>query len=142
VRVCWFSAGVSSFISAYLSKPDKVIYIDIDDQHQDSMRFVMECEERLKKKIEILKSPYGSVENVVRKFGYIAGIHGAPCTNVLKRRVRKEWERTQLEPSVHVWGMDCSERDRAASLAEFMPEAAHEFPLIDHALTKEDAHAV
>ena len=44
MKVCWFSAGVSSFIAAVLSKPDKIIYIDIADQHPDSLRFVRDCE--------------------------------------------------------------------------------------------------
>lgn len=25
MKVCWFSAGVSSFVAAYLSKPDRII---------------------------------------------------------------------------------------------------------------------
>jgi len=41
LRVCWLSAGVSSFMGGYLAQPiDKWIYIDIDDQQQDSMRFI------------------------------------------------------------------------------------------------------
>ena len=67
LKVCWISAGVSSFIAGYLERDtvDKFIYIDIDDQHPDSMRFIKDCEKVLGKEIEILKSPYGSVENAV-----------------------------------------------------------------------------
>ena len=57
MKVCWFSAGVSSFVAAMISKPDKIIYIDIDDQHPDSLRFVKDCEKHLDQEIEILKSP-------------------------------------------------------------------------------------
>lgn len=142
MKVCWFSAGVSSFVAALLSKPDKVIYIDIADQHPDSARFVSDCEIALGQKIEILRSPYGSVENVIRASRYINGVAGAPCTKILKRRVRKEWEAAQNEPIVHVWGMDCTERDRAERLYESMPNAEHEFPLIDKLLTKADAHGM
>lgn len=141
-RVCWISAGVSSFIAAYLAKPDESIYIDIDDQHPDSIRFINDCEERLDQEIKTLRSPYGSVENVIRSVRYINGIAGAPCTNILKRRVRKEWEAKQTEPLIYVWGMDCSERDRAENLIVSMPEVKHEFPLIVNNVSKVDAHGM
>lgn len=36
-KVCWISAGVSSFMAGYLSGDvDEWIYIDISDQHPDS----------------------------------------------------------------------------------------------------------
>lgn len=93
LKVAWFSAGISSFIAAYLAKDlDKIIYIDIDDQHPDSMRFVKDCEKVLGKPIEILKSPLGSVENACRMGGIMRhAISGyAPCTSLLKKRVRHE----------------------------------------------------
>lgn len=44
MKVSWISAGVSSFVAAYLSDDvDKYIYIDIENQHPDSMRFVKDC---------------------------------------------------------------------------------------------------
>ena len=54
LRVAWFSAGVSSLIAAYFARPDKIIYIDIDDQHPDSMRFVRDAERVLGVEIEII----------------------------------------------------------------------------------------
>lgn len=58
------------------------------------MRFVKDCENILGKEIEILKSPYETVENCVLAFGGFRNARGgfAPCTNYLKKRVRKEWE--------------------------------------------------
>lgn len=142
IKVCWFSAGVSSFVAAYFSKPDRIIYIDIDDQHPDSMRFLHDCERALGKEIEILKSPYGSVENACRTFGFIASAYGAKCTDVLKKRVRKEWESRQVEPLTYVWGMDCGERHRAEVIRETMTSFEHEFPLIDLSLEKKEVHAI
>lgn len=143
LKVCWFSAGVSSFIAASLAKPDKIIYIDIDDQHPDSMRFVKDCEAVLGKPIEVLRSPYGSVENACLSFGFIASAYGAKCTEVLKKRVRKEWERQQKgHPLTYIWGFDCTERARAERLVDAMPGMEHEFPLIERSMTKEDAHGL
>jgi len=71
--VCWLSAGVSSFVAGYLEKDkiDEYIYIDIDDMHPDSMRFIKDCERVLKKPVKMLKSHYGSVENACIGGGYV-----------------------------------------------------------------------
>ena len=50
LKVCWISAGVSSFMAGYLAGDvDKWIYIDIADQHEDSMRFIRDCEKAIGK---------------------------------------------------------------------------------------------
>lgn len=146
MKVCWLSAGVSSFVAGYLAKDvDKYIYIDIADQHPDSMRFIKDCEGVLGKPIEILRSTeYNSVEDCVRAFGGFRNVRSffSPCTNWLKKRVRKEWEMEQTEPLTYVWGMDYHEKHRADRIVEGMPEFDHEFPLIDKGLTKQEAHGI
>lgn len=144
MKVCWISAGVSSFVSGYLTKDvDEYIYIDIENQHPDSMRFIKDCEKVLNKPIHILKSNYENVQNVIRQFRFINGIHGAKCTEILKKRVRKEWEYAHKDRDItYVWGFDFSERNRADRLVESIPEFGHEFPLIDRMLLKQDAHAI
>ena len=146
LKVCWISAGVSSFIAGYLERDtiDKFIYIDIEDQHPDSLRFIKDCEKVLGKEIEILKSPYGSVENAIRACGVITLPKGfAPCTNWLKKRTRKQWEYEHREYDItYVWGFDCDEKKRAENLVSTMFEFDHIFPLIDKNITKQDAHGM
>lgn len=144
LKVCWLSAGVSSFVAGYLAKEvDEYIYIDIDNQHPDSMRFIKDCEKALERPIKILRSPYMSVENVIKQFQYINGVYGAKCTQILKKRVRKEWESEHKNYDItYVWGFDFNEKKRAERLNESMPEFNHEYPLIDRCLTKQDAHAI
>ncbi len=146
VKVCWISAGVSSFIAGYLCKDeiDKFIYIDIDDQEPDTMRFIKDCEKALGKDIEILKSEYGNVENAILAAGVISLRGGfAPCTNYLKKRVRKQWEENhQNENITYYWGMDVNEVNRAERLKESMPQFEHRFPLIENHLSKESSHAI
>ena len=148
LKVCWISAGVSSFIAGYLEKDsiDEFIYIDIDDQHPDSMRFIRDCENALGKKIKILKSnEYKSVEEACLAFGGFANRASffVPCTNWLKKRVRKQWEHEHAEYDItYVWGMDCTEKNRAQRLVETMIEYKHEFPLIDRNLTKQEVHGI
>lgn len=143
MKVCWFSAGASSFAACYLAKDvDAIFYIDIDDQHEDSRRFVADCEKVLGKKIVTLKSNYGSVENVCRANSYVNGPAGAKCTQILKKRVRKKWEAENPGRHTYVWGFDMNEQRRADRLMESMPEFDHEFPLIDNNLSKDDAHGL
>lgn len=144
LKVCWISAGVSSFIAGYLAADvDKYIYIDIDNQHPDSLRFIEDCEKVLGQPIEILKSEYGSVGNVIKTFRFINSPYGAKCTDVLKKRVRKQWEYEHREYDItYVWGFDNKETHRATRLQETMIEFNHEFPLIDNNISKSEAHAI
>lgn len=143
LKVAWFSAGVSSAVACYLERDsiDLFIYIDIDDQHPDTLRFVRDFEQILGKPIQIMKSRYASVNNACQAFGYVNGVGGAKCTEVLKKRVRKEWEREHADYDIaYVWGMDATEWDRAERLLETMPHVKHEFPLIARFWTKQQAH--
>lgn len=144
LKVCWISAGVSSFIAGYLAENvDEFVYIDIENQHHDSMRFIKDCEKALGKPIQILKSNYGNTQNVIKQFRFINGIHGAKCTEILKKRVRKEWEYEHGDYDItYVWGFDFNERNRADRLLDSMPQFEHEFPLIDKMLSKSDAHGI
>ena len=111
--VSLFSAGVSSFVATYIEKEniDKILYTHIDDQHEDTMRFVKDCEKVLGKKIEILQSPYKNVNDVIRQFRFINSPYGAKCTSILKRRVRKEWEYLHREEEItYIWGYDIEEK--------------------------------
>jgi hypothetical protein len=143
MKVSWFSAGVSSFIATYLERDsiDKIIYTHIDDQHPDTLRFLHDCEMVLGKEIEILKSPYESVNNVIQAFRFINGPYGAKCTDILKKRVRKEWEKGKKDLT-YIWGFDLEEKHRADRIIESMPQFEHKFPLIEHELIKEDCHGM
>ena len=141
-KVAWFSCGASSFLAAYLSKPDEIIYIHIDDQHEDGLRYLKDCEKLLGKEIKILQSRYKTVDEVARAMQVIRMPHWAPCTDILKKRVRKEWELEQSDEITYVWGFDLNEIDRMERLIEGMPEYKHEFPLIEAKMTKQDVHGM
>ena len=149
MKVVWLSAGVSSFIAGYVIRGtvDKWIYIDVKDQHPDSIRFIKDCEKVLGTKVEILQSDkYEDVADVVRKHKFINSPHGAPCTGLLKKAVRKKWECQQYANGVsnlcYVWGMDANEARRVEGIRRNFPEFEHEFPLVDRGLTKDDCHAL
>lgn len=71
--VSWFSAGVSSAVATKIANPDRIIYIDIDDQHSDTYRFILYCEKWFGRKVEVLKSPLGSVERCCLSAAFIQG---------------------------------------------------------------------
>ena len=144
--VGWFSGGVSSFIACYLyrNKVDKVVYIDIADQHPDTLRFVKECGQFFPCGIEIIRSDkYKNVDDVISKRQYVNGPGGAPCTTYLKKQVRFKWEQKNIdEPTTYIWGYDAKETKRAERLKNNMPEFDHLFPLIEKNISKEECHAL
>ena len=125
---------------------DEWIYIDIDDQHPDSMRFIRDCEATIGKEIQILRSKeYRCVEDCVRVYGSFRNARNgfSPCTNWLKKRVRKEWEQENSGYDLtYVWGFDIQEKNRAEKTVEANPQAEHEFPLIDKNLPREEVHGL
>lgn len=150
MKVAGFSTGVSSAVAVKLvvDSLDEIIYTHIDDQHPDTLRFLADCEQWFGKPITILQSPYKTVEAAVLAAGgkgYINGPHGAACTRLLKKRVRKEWELEHDYRGLNytaVWGMDANETHRAERIQAAMPKQTHEFPLIDKKITKEEAHKI
>jgi len=144
-KVAWFSTGVSSAVAIYLKKEeiDEILYIHIGDQHEDSLRFLHDFEKVLGKEITILQSRYENVDQVQQQFRYINGPYGAKCTEILKKRVRKEWEQENKEHDItYIWGFDLDEKHRADRIVETMTDYKHEFPLIERNMTKEDSHGV
>ena len=145
--IMWFSAGVSSAVACKLATDqiDEILYIHIDDQHADTLRFVRDVEGWIGKPIHILQSEkYKSVEETCRENKYISGVWGAKCTMTLKKQVRENWERENSDkfPFRYVWGFDAGEKNRIDRVKETMPEFEHLFPLEDHRLHKEEVHQI
>ena len=138
--VSWFSAGVSSAVATKLANPDEIIYIHIDDQHPDTLRFVDDCEKWFGKKITRLHSELKNVEMACRTMGVISLFHMAPCTKLLKKQIRARWEWENPGRHTYVWGFDKDEVGRMTRLELAMPNYDHEFPLKD--MSKEEAHGV
>ena len=141
------SLGLDSIIACYLLQKEiedfEILYIHIDDMPEDVWTVLEETEELLGRKITVLQSRYRNVDNVIRQFGFMKRPGaGAVCSNVLKRRVRKEFESTIKGDITYVWGFDAKEKHRAEAIKESVPYAEHIFPLIDKELTKKDVHGL
>lgn len=131
-------------MACYLAKDiDKIIYTHVEDQHPDSLRFLHDCEVLLERKIETIQSDkYKDVNDVIEKTKYVNGAYGASCTKWLKKQVRKDWEKENTDHHVYVWGYDVNEKHRAEEITVALADYDHEFPLIEHGLTKAECHGI
>jgi hypothetical protein len=145
--IMWFSAGVSSAVAWKLASAqiDEVLYIHINDQEDDTLRFVREVSEWVGKPVKILQHhEFKSVDEVCRKHRYMSGVAGARCTLTLKKEVRERWERENIDkyPFRYVWGFDAGEQRRIDKIGEMNPEFKHLFPLADARMHKQEVHQV
>lgn len=53
-----------------------------------------------------------------------------------------KWEREHPDHHTYVWGYDLNEKNRADRVCEALSDYDHEFPLIEHGLTKQEAHGI
>lgn len=148
--VCWFSCGAASAVATYfalvLSKRkqqfDEIViaYTEVQEEHPDNKRFLKECEAWFDEKITILKNlKYGgSIVNVFESLKYMGGNSYTPCTRLLKKDVRKEFEQPN---DVQVFGYTAEEKNR---LDRFIDSNNIKVwaPLVDNGVTKSECLAI
>jgi len=127
-----------------IDQVDKIIYIHINDQHPDTLRFVNDCAEWFGKPVEILQSPFKSVEDACIQYGkgYINGPAGAECSRTLKKKVRREWEKNNGDDHTYIWGLDADEENRIYNIFCSAPEAINKFPLMIKGYSKQKIHQI
>ena len=142
MKVAWFSCGATSAVACKLAlnKYDdvKIVYIETNSHHLDNKRFINDCEKWYRQKIEIIKSNYEGVFDVIRRTRFINSARGASCTSRLKINVRKQYEYEHPEITHYIWGFEATikEKARANRMNERYPEYTHLFPLIDEQYDK------
>lgn len=141
--VAWFSCGAASAVAAKLASEKypslRIVNNPVAEEHEDNQRFLHDVEKWVGVKIETAKNfayPDNSAESVWRKRGYMSGIHGAPCTEQLKKESRRTWEDLNRFDGWHVFGFVVEEKARhqrrVADGMKILPV------LIDAGLTKQD----
>lgn len=138
--VVWFSCGSSSAVALKLAKEKygevNAVYCDTGSEHESNKEFLKDVEEWAGVEIEIIKNPkYVNIWDLFMDVKYIAGIMGAPCTKLLKRQMREQY---QKEGDVHILGYTLEERLRAAKFNFRNPDIKTDWILIDEGLTKQD----
>lgn len=144
--VVWFSCGAASAVAAKLAvdmygADNNVMVVNnpIKEEHPDNLRFKRDVEKWLG--VEIIdainpKFPNHSIVEVFDKRKYMSGVAGAPCTQLLKKEARYNFELTH-EIDFHVLGFTADERHRHERFVKF--ERPNVLPLlIDAGYTKGD----
>ena len=141
----WFSCGAASAtaIKVQLKKtPDmRIVRILIRDEDDDNTRFANDCEKWFGKKIiNLINEDYdGSVDKVIEKRKYMGGVAGSPCTLLLKKEVRKAYQKPGDQ---HVFGFHLGEEHRVDRVLDAEPDLEILTPLIDEQLAKDDCIAL
>jgi hypothetical protein len=116
--VCWFSCGAASAVATKLAISDNagklplvVARCIVREEHPDNDRFADDCEAWFGVPItSLMNEAYdGSIHAVIEKRKYVSGVGGAPCTGLLKKQVREEFQRPTDR---HVYGYCAEEQDR------------------------------
>lgn len=146
--VVWFSCGAASAAVAKILSPlqPDLVYCDtLHDEHPDNLRFLRDIESWTGLNVQFLRSDqFNSCSDVFSKRRYMSGVQGAPCTVMLKKRPRQDWQRPT---DIHCFGMDVNEtmpgcrrrqNDRIARMNDGNPDLYLSWILRDAGLTKED----
>lgn len=140
--VCWFSCGAASAVATKLTLAQfagqeiVVARCIVREEHPDNDRFAADCERWFGVPIvNLMNEEYdGSIFNVFERRQYISGIHGAPCTLLLKKLVR---QRFQTPADRHVFGYTAEEQGRWDDFLDANNINAFA-PLIDAGVTHAD----
>lgn len=142
--IAWWSGGVTSAVTCKLCidwygiENVRIIFIDTNNEDEDTYRFKTECENWYEKKIETLSNPdYLTIQSVWYEQLSLNTATGAACSNKLKRVVRERFERDN-NFSFQAFGFDIDEMKRAKGMKLNNPNAKPIFPLIAELLTKKD----
>ena len=127
--VVWFSCGAASAVAAkktiekYGSTHNVVVVnTPIYNEHPDNQRFLKDVEKWIGQEIVFAKNSKWKSSNIVDVFEkrkYMSGVEGAPCTKVLKKEARYEYEQSH-HIDFHVLGFTVEEwqRQKAFNLGE------------------------
>ena len=144
--ISWFSCGAASAVATKLAlsestTPVEIVYCHVREEHPDNMRFKHDCEQWFGQEIKVIRNEKydGSIYNVFEKTKYLVGIAGAPCTRLLKKEMRKDYEQIGDR---QVFGYTVEEQDRVDRFIDANNDVNLWSILIDKGLTKQDCLAI
>jgi len=137
--VSWFSCGAASAVATILAKNKygnvEAVYCRVVEEHEDNLRFLNDFTRvtGIQVKVIVNEKYDGSIYNVFTTRKFIKGQRGAPCTMVLKKDMRKAYQRPG---DIQVFGYTAEERDRADRFLDSNNDVREDFILIDRGITK------
>lgn len=147
---CWFSCGAASAVAAKLTlerfSKEHTVYVvnsPVDEEDEDNRRFLKDCQAWLG--VEIIYAVKESVGHtsavkVWEKERFMSSPYGAPCTKILKKEARYEFQiRAKIDK--HVLGFTSDEQDRHNRFIN--TETDQVIPvLIEAGITKKDCFRI
>lgn len=141
--VCQFSCGAASAVATKLMlakyPPERVLIVNafIVEEDEDNRRFAADCERWFDHPILVLRdTKYGaSTDEVWRRKRFMKGLHGAPCSRILKRELLATISRPE---DLVVVGFTREEEGRFDDLVDHFPEVHWHAPLLEAQLGHED----
>lgn len=141
----WFSCGAASAVAAKKTvekygKTNEILIVNnpVKEEHEDNRRFLNDVQEWIQHPIIEAKNsdfPNASIVEVFDKRKYMCGIDGAPCTMVLKKEARYQFE-LKHEINHHVLGFTIDEWERQKRFNE--RERNNTIPVLISDLTTKD----
>jgi len=146
----WFSCGVASAVTAKKTvekygQNNNILIVNnpVKEEHEDNQRFLKDVEKWIGLPIiQALNTEINTISayDVWEKRKYMSGVRGAPCTSLLKKQARYEFE-LKHDIDYHVLGFSVDEKHRHERFVKY--ERENVLPvLIDEGLTKEDCFKI
>ncbi len=143
--IAWFSCGAASAIATVLAaeKYDiEAVYCKVVEEHPDNLKFIEEFTRATGIPVTIIMNERyeGSIYKVFEHRRFLKGPHGAQCTGLLKKQVRKDYKpRGEYQYDwIHVFGYTVDEQHRAQRFLEGNPEVTPDFLLIENGINKQE----
>lgn len=141
--VSWFSCGAASAFATYLARdkykdhPFEAVYCRVQEEHEDSLRFLKEYEMECRLPIKVIGDAERdcSIYKVFEERKFIKGPLGAPCTMVLKKNVRKAYEKHN---DIQVFGYTVEEENRVNRFLDANNTVEADFILFNKGYTKKN----
>lgn len=138
--ISWFSCGAASAFATYLAYEkygDKLeaVYCRVKEESEDNLRFLAEFMEKTGIEVKVIgdESMDYSIFKVFHKRKFIKGPNGAPCTMILKKDVRKAYQR---HDDIQIFGYTIDEMNRVNRFIDSNNEVITDFILVDKKLKK------
>ena len=142
--IAWFSGGITSAVACKMAiemygvDEVEVVFLDTQNEHPDTYRFLIDCEKWYGTQIQFARNErYESIEAVWDRFNSLNVGTGAICSSELKRAVRLKIQK-ENPGAIQIFGFDIDEPKRALAMKLNYPDANPEFPLVWRALRKKD----
>ena len=141
--ISWFSCGAASAVATVLAAIKygdiHAVYCRVVEEHEDNLRFLDDFTRVTGIPVETImdEKSQGSIYNIFLKRKYLKDKYGAPCTTILKRDMRKAYQRPG---DIQVFGYTAEEQDRADRFIDANNDVKEDFILLDNEIPKKDCY--